>query len=198
MPQKPPATTLPGFKGSSSGGPSARETGQPQTGLTLRLPNWHARSADRSAVRPTYSSAAERVCHDTTVLAERGLEEISTRGFGCRLTAKPLFEDSRNLDGGCVRDGALPGDERVRVVLPHLVEEEAFERREDLRVIAHGVEIGIAVDPVRRAFKLRMGIVHRAPQADDDPMLQIPQDHFRCTFLPRRCQPVAAYRQAVL
>jgi hypothetical protein len=70
-----------------------------------------------------------------------------------------------------VRDGALPGDEGVRVVLSHLVEEEAFERLEDLRVIVHGVEIGIAVDPVRWAFKLRMGIVYRALQADDDPML---------------------------
>ena len=79
--------------------------------------------------------------------------------------------DSETLNVGGVRDGALPGDEGVRVVLPHLVEEEASERREDLRVIAHRVEIGIPVDPVRWAFELRMGIVHRAPQADDDPTL---------------------------
>lgn len=79
--------------------------------------------------------------------------------------------DSETLTGGGVRDGTLPGDEGVRVVLPYLVDEEAFERLENLRVIAHGMKIGIAVDPVRCAFKLRMGIVHRAPQADDDPML---------------------------
>jgi hypothetical protein len=62
--------------------------------------------------------------------------------------------DSETLNGRYVWDGAFPGDEGVRVVLPHLVDEEAFERPEDLRVITHGVEIGIFVDPVRRAFKL--------------------------------------------
>src|SRR5690348_14439240 len=90
--------------------------------------------------------------------------------------------DSGNPDRGCVRDGALPG---VGVVLALLVEEEIAELVEGPRATTHSAEIGIAVDPVRWAFKLRAGIVYRAPQADDDPTLQILQDPILQVLLDR-------------
>jgi hypothetical protein len=46
-------------------------------------------------------------------------------------------------------DGALLGDEEVRIILALQIETEFFKVREAQPVTAHAAEIGIAVDPVR-------------------------------------------------
>jgi hypothetical protein len=57
------------------------------------------------------------------------------------------------------------------VFLPLQLGQELRKRGEIRRVIAHGAEVGIAVDPVPGAFKLRLGVVKHVLQADDDPTL---------------------------